>query len=199
MCHLCLTYAVYYVYLFQSLLRFLFFFFLMIRRPPRSTRTDTLFPYTTLFRSAFTLTYHWSNLKITASSPFNDFPSSSFNFFCVYLTSHHFSARSKPNRLSKSRIPPLVSGTFPAPGHFSPPQLSASIAAHGLALAPLRRPQASLLQGQRAVAGRAGAAFIQTQWLLWRCVGLWVYKSCGFNLWWVCGLGVCGLCAGSVR
>src|SRR3546814_15556463 len=30
---------------------FVFFFFLMIRRPPRSTRTDTLFPYTTLFRS----------------------------------------------------------------------------------------------------------------------------------------------------
>src|SRR3546814_6409439 len=28
-----------------------FFFFLLIRRPPRSTRTDTLFPYTTLFRS----------------------------------------------------------------------------------------------------------------------------------------------------
>src|SRR3546814_1064096 len=31
---------------------FFFFFFLMIRRPPRSTRTDTLFPYTTLFRSS---------------------------------------------------------------------------------------------------------------------------------------------------
>src|SRR3546814_17388706 len=30
---------------------FLILFFLMIRRPPRSTRTDTLFPYTTLFRS----------------------------------------------------------------------------------------------------------------------------------------------------
>src|SRR3546814_19680777 len=30
---------------------FLLFFFLMIRRPPRSTRTDTLVPYTTLFRS----------------------------------------------------------------------------------------------------------------------------------------------------
>src|SRR3546814_10581594 len=29
----------------------LIFLFLMIRRPPRSTRTDTLFPYTTLFRS----------------------------------------------------------------------------------------------------------------------------------------------------
>src|SRR3546814_13527704 len=33
------------------LLFIVFFFFLMIRRPPRSTRTDTLFPYTTLFRS----------------------------------------------------------------------------------------------------------------------------------------------------
>src|SRR3546814_4019249 len=30
---------------------FVLFFFLMIRRPPISTRTDTLFPYTTLFRS----------------------------------------------------------------------------------------------------------------------------------------------------
>src|SRR3546814_9129086 len=30
---------------------FLVFFFVMIRRPPRSTRTDTPFPYTTLFRS----------------------------------------------------------------------------------------------------------------------------------------------------
>src|SRR3546814_2317199 len=29
------------------------FFFLMMRRPPRSTRTDTLFPYTPLFRSGF--------------------------------------------------------------------------------------------------------------------------------------------------
>src|SRR3546814_8951939 len=29
----------------------------MIRRPPRSTRTDTLFPYTTLFRSGFLIPY----------------------------------------------------------------------------------------------------------------------------------------------
>src|SRR6266545_3408079 len=33
--------------MFESLICFVFFFFLMIRRPPRST----LFPYTTLFRS----------------------------------------------------------------------------------------------------------------------------------------------------
>src|SRR3546814_18846153 len=35
----------------SSLTSLLLSFFLMIRRPPRSTRTDTLFPYTTLFRS----------------------------------------------------------------------------------------------------------------------------------------------------
>src|SRR3546814_8742034 len=36
---------------FDSLVCPCFVFFLMLRRPPRSTRTDTLFPYTTLFRS----------------------------------------------------------------------------------------------------------------------------------------------------
>src|SRR3546814_1619602 len=41
-----------------------FIFFLMIRRPPRSTRTDTLFPYTTLFRS--TLWFGESALDISS-------------------------------------------------------------------------------------------------------------------------------------
>src|SRR3546814_11335732 len=41
-----------YLYSLLVFLSFIiFFFFLMIRRPPRSTRTYTLFPYTTLFRS----------------------------------------------------------------------------------------------------------------------------------------------------
>src|SRR3546814_11574731 len=42
------------LYTFMTLVFYsycVYFFFLMIRRPPRSTRTDTLFPYTTLFRS----------------------------------------------------------------------------------------------------------------------------------------------------
>src|SRR3546814_14499808 len=38
-------------YVMLNHIRRCFIFFLMIRRPPRSTRTDTLFPYTTLFRS----------------------------------------------------------------------------------------------------------------------------------------------------
>src|SRR3546814_12490846 len=40
------------------------FFFLMIRRPPRSTRTDTLFPYTTLFRAL-----HVAPLDLVAARP----------------------------------------------------------------------------------------------------------------------------------
>src|SRR3546814_14591258 len=40
------------IYVYMSFKFFFYFVFLMIRRPPRSTRTDTLFPYTTLFRSA---------------------------------------------------------------------------------------------------------------------------------------------------
>src|SRR3546814_6886706 len=39
------------MYLYLFVVCCFLFFFLMIRRPPRSTRTDTLFPYTTLFRS----------------------------------------------------------------------------------------------------------------------------------------------------
>src|SRR3546814_19355223 len=46
---------------------FYWFFFLMIRRPPRSTRTDTLFPYTTLFRSSLNSTI--SGIDCTPISP----------------------------------------------------------------------------------------------------------------------------------
>src|SRR3546814_15742552 len=49
------------------------FFFLMIRRPPRSTRTDTLFPYTTLFRSPAEL----PNDEDTRSHKWSARPSSS--------------------------------------------------------------------------------------------------------------------------
>src|SRR3546814_5842922 len=45
-------------------------FFLMIRRPPRSTRTDPLFPYTPIFRSAFpTPTARWCWSRPTCRCP----------------------------------------------------------------------------------------------------------------------------------
>src|SRR3546814_2785269 len=42
----------------------------MIRRPPRSTRTDTLFPYTTRFRSAAAAPLVLYLLAVAALSPF---------------------------------------------------------------------------------------------------------------------------------
>src|SRR3546814_16534877 len=47
MCIWCLSY----IMLLLCTIYVVYCFILMIRRPPRSTRTDTLFPYTTLFRS----------------------------------------------------------------------------------------------------------------------------------------------------
>src|SRR3546814_8145460 len=46
-----------------------FFFVLSIRRPPRSTRTDTLFPYTTLFRSRDAVTRSLITLKALTFAP----------------------------------------------------------------------------------------------------------------------------------
>src|SRR3546814_13345718 len=50
MCFLC--------FYFYFVLLLFWFFFLMFRRPPRSTRPDTLFPYTTLFRSGQNMRFH---------------------------------------------------------------------------------------------------------------------------------------------
>src|SRR3546814_5680851 len=54
----------------------------MIRRPPRSTRTDTLFPYTTLFRS------FGSRLVL-----FPDWPCAGANRLCGYFIGHHSARR----------------------------------------------------------------------------------------------------------
>src|SRR3546814_12185220 len=40
----------------------------MIRRPPRSTRTDTLFPYTTLFRSVATQLARWRGARVIGTA-----------------------------------------------------------------------------------------------------------------------------------
>src|SRR3546814_20426657 len=53
--------------LLQDTVLFIVIFFLMIRRPPRSTRTDTLFPYTTLFRSILVREHRLDHVGIIAS------------------------------------------------------------------------------------------------------------------------------------
>src|SRR5687768_18586666 len=72
-----------------SLLLSFLFFFLMIRRPPRST----LFPYTTLFRSRFRLRGPASSdaKHQSRSATFRRSPSSSTNAFCPARSEEHTS------------------------------------------------------------------------------------------------------------
>src|SRR3546814_6738348 len=67
------------------------FVFLMIRRPPRSTRTDTLFPYTTLFRSPTpsTLWPHPST-PVAAFSRLGDNPIMIWNFTKMHGAGNDF-------------------------------------------------------------------------------------------------------------
>src|SRR3546814_1799351 len=55
----------------------MYYFFLRIRRPPRSTRTDTLFPYTTLFRSR-------ASADIDGSFRFTDVPAGRYTLRASY-------------------------------------------------------------------------------------------------------------------
>src|SRR3546814_2571403 len=69
-----------------------FFFFLMIRRPPRSTRTDTLFPYTTLFRAlGFLLLFAWRALALLRfdAAPLATLPAFYLAFVMAYSLSEY--------------------------------------------------------------------------------------------------------------
>src|SRR3546814_4868178 len=75
------------------------FVFLMIRRPPRSTLTDTLFPYTTLFRSMYRVT-------ILSKSSFSRLPTSLAAIAAVLPTAQLLSAQvpvsDKPDKMLRS-------------------------------------------------------------------------------------------------
>src|SRR3546814_1594039 len=84
----------------------LFFFFLMIRRPPRSTRTDTLFPYTTLFRSSATFSSQrpdWCGDLRETRAGFVDLLHSRTRDWTVSKTSK--------KSLLRSTVAPLILGT----------------------------------------------------------------------------------------
>src|SRR3546814_4238109 len=94
----------------------------MIRRPPRSTRTDTLFPYTTLFRSLLnkTLAGESGRAVITALFYFQDVTvlplrcSSAADGLCVALqglisyTSRLFSAGNRRSEEHTSELQSLM-------------------------------------------------------------------------------------------
>src|SRR3546814_9162085 len=71
-------------------------FLLMIRRPPRSTRTDTLFPYTTLFRS-FSPSCPVSE-RISRASPGK-------RSRCSTVTRSHADSRSRPGQPGNGSAP----------------------------------------------------------------------------------------------
>src|SRR3546814_1410379 len=73
----------------------------MSRRPPRSTRTDTLFPYTTLFRSPMALTLGRKRLVRWAELCFQ-VPSASLNDFCPAATFSEAILAWKPARAARS-------------------------------------------------------------------------------------------------
>src|SRR3546814_2148421 len=75
----------------------------MIRRPPRSTRTDTLFPYTTLFRSPVSLST--SRLSSSSSLPkFGLSSSTSSSYFCLNSSCEHRSEEHTSELQSLMRI-----------------------------------------------------------------------------------------------
>src|SRR3546814_16238193 len=82
----------------------LYFFFLMIRRPPRSTRTDTLFPYTTLFRSWVKISQRLSSTRRASMLP----------------TAHWLPKRSAISAMSSGRATAaLLTATLSAPARSS--------------------------------------------------------------------------------
>src|SRR3546814_12731086 len=105
------------------------FFFLMIRRPPRATRTDTLFPYTTLFRSPARA------LPAGAASAAN-FPAT-----CLR---HWFPDKSPRGRLAGSLTPDQE--------HLHVPPRRPGAAAQFTVAVAASLPQAGDMLGQRRVA-----------------------------------------------
>src|SRR3546814_14047840 len=57
----------------------------MIRRPPRSTRTDTLFPYTTLFRSGYIHTLNRRGVELLALPPGSIIPGDRYEALIRFL------------------------------------------------------------------------------------------------------------------
>src|SRR3546814_13497797 len=64
MLSICVVSSMCFIYIILLLLTSILFFFLIMRRPPRSTLTNTLFPYTPLFRSKLRTDYNEAVAKL---------------------------------------------------------------------------------------------------------------------------------------
>src|SRR3546814_4053689 len=84
----------------------------MIRRPPRSTRTDTLFPYTTLFRSNGREVYEGGELSITGYVT----PDLAVYATATILSAHY---RGQPG-IAGNRVDGTPKGTWSLAGEYRP-------------------------------------------------------------------------------
>src|SRR3546814_1260520 len=85
----------------------------MIRRPPRSTRTDTLFPYTTLFRSARASFRLWSAHHLARSSFLRRYRGLPANLFLLFVPLRR-NCRSTRLRPPGQHNETLISNSAPA-------------------------------------------------------------------------------------
>src|SRR3546814_3891811 len=81
----------------------------MIRRPPRSTRTDTLFPYTTLFRSTSPAVYSRSGTPPSATRRGSALPASAWTYQTVSYVSRSTLARTSRYARSEEHTSELQS------------------------------------------------------------------------------------------
>src|SRR3546814_18238571 len=79
-------------------------FFLRIRRPPRSTRTDILFPYTTLFRSIASIDSQPSGHRFLVTASFGVTASSLSGYDLAKLLSHADKALYRSKREGRNRV-----------------------------------------------------------------------------------------------
>src|SRR3546814_11343093 len=86
----------------------------MRRRPPRSTRTDTLFPYTTLFRSSF---YIWQQVQRWPTNGEEDYPRN-LRALSAYLTPscRAFLQQDYEYRRASGELRQRVRGIYEIPG-----------------------------------------------------------------------------------
>src|SRR3546814_8214085 len=126
----------------------LFVFFLMVRRPPRSTRTDTLFPYTTLFRSGRRRLPRACWSRSPGPSHFNCRPNRKAHPSALQRPPRRkLPIRHRPGRLSPCPPPPPPRPRYPPcrslllASRSSPPPLAPNCLRHGRAEEHTSAPQ----------------------------------------------------------
>src|SRR3546814_16023794 len=92
------------------------FLFLMIRRPPRSTRTDTLFPYTTLFRSALPETFRLVFVLREIEEQSVEEVAAMLDLNPATVKTRHLRARRRLRAALAPEVQDMLSGSFPFAG-----------------------------------------------------------------------------------